>query len=93
MHYLLLIFHKELLDEVFGHGAGHAEVVVVKLIVQGYDVPQRLLVRVPLERGHTTQSGKIKWSRGKEGCCYYSPIPSQQRKMAILSHLYRVIVG
>jgi hypothetical protein len=40
-------------------------VVVVKLVVQGYDVPQCLLVRVPLERGQTTQSGKISGVGGK----------------------------
>lgn len=87
MHYLLLIFHKELLDEVFGHGAGHAEVVVVKLIVQGYDVPQRLLVRVPLERGHTTQSGKNKGeSEERRLLLLLHNSKSTERKMALLPH-------
>lgn len=35
---LLLILHQELLDEVFGHGAGLAEVVVVKLIDHPHNV-------------------------------------------------------
>lgn len=55
---LLLLLHQELLDEVFGHGAGLAEVVIVKLVDHPHDVAERLLIGVPLEGGETTQSEK-----------------------------------
>lgn len=50
------IFHQEFLDEIFGHGAGHAEMMSIQSVVHGKDVPQGLFICLILERRHAAQA-------------------------------------
>lgn len=55
-YYILGIFYQKFHDEIFGHGAGHAEVVLIKLIIGSNDVPQSLFICFTLKWRQTTQS-------------------------------------
>lgn len=47
---------QKLPDEALGHLAGVAEELLVKVVVHGRDVPQRLLLRVAKKRRRSAQA-------------------------------------
>lgn len=54
---ILWVLHEQPRDEIFGQDAGVAEELLVKRVVHGRDVGQRLLLVVAEERRSAAQAG------------------------------------
>lgn len=67
--FILWVLHEQPRDEIFGQDAGAAEELLVKWVVHGRDVGQRLLLVVAQERRSTAQAaGEDRGRPQRQGC-------------------------